>query len=121
MTAIKAPLPEHAWVKEVPAEVMVCDPHGIILEMNAEADKIFEQDGGSDLLGTNVLDCHPEPSRTKLIGMMEKQLSNAYTSTENGEKRFFFQSPWTRDGQYAGFVEISFQVPEKILHFKRGE
>jgi hypothetical protein len=45
--------------------------------------------------------------------------TNAYFNTENDEKRFFFQSPWYKDGQYAGLVEISFRVPEEIPHFIR--
>lgn len=111
---------ENSWVKELPAEVMVCNSKGIITEMNLEAEVLFARDGGSGLLGTDVLDCHPEPSRSKLQGMMEKPVTNAYYSTENGEKRFVFQAPWTLDGQYAGFVEISFQVPDDIPHFVRG-
>jgi transcriptional regulator with PAS, ATPase and Fis domain len=108
------------WVKELPAEVMVCDTEGIILEMNAEAESLFAEDGGRGLLGANVLDCHPGPARAKLAGMMEKCLSNTYYETEDGEKRFFFQSPWYQDGKYSGFVEISFTVPEGIPHFVRG-
>lgn len=111
---------KHSWVQELPAEVMVCDIEGTILEMNAEAESLFAEDGGRELLGANLLDCHPEPSRTKLAGMMQEQLSNALYNTENGEKRFFFQAPWYREGQYAGFVEISFEVPEEIPHFRRG-
>lgn len=108
------------WVKELPIEIMVCDAEGTILEMNAGAEVLFAGDGGRALLGSNVLDCHPEPSRAKLAGMMEKQLTNTYYSTEEGKKTFVFQSPWYRDGQYAGFVEISFQVPDEIPHFVRG-
>ena len=48
------------WVKEFPAEVMVCDSDGIILAMNNHAEALFADDGGSDLLGRNVLDCHPD-------------------------------------------------------------
>lgn len=111
---------QHAWVKELPIEIMVCDTEGTILEMNAGAEVLFADDGGLDLLGTNVLDCHPEPSRTKLSGMMDKQLTNTYYFTEHGKKNFVFQAPWTKDGQYAGFVEISFEVPDEIPHFVRG-
>jgi transcriptional regulator with PAS, ATPase and Fis domain len=110
---------EHAWVKELPAEVIVCDTSGTILEMNAEAESLFEEDGGRGLLGKNVLDCHPGPSRGKLEGMIEKRTANAYFNTEDGEKRLFFQSPWYKEGHYAGFVEISFGVPEEIPHFIR--
>jgi transcriptional regulator with PAS, ATPase and Fis domain len=107
------------WVKELPAEITVCDSDGIILEMNAEAESIFAADGGRGLLGTNMLDCHPHPARGKLEGMLEKQTANFYFNTENGEKRFFIQSPWYKDGRYAGFVEISFEVPQEIPHFIR--
>ena len=108
-----------AWVKELPSEIMVCDPDGLILEMNAGAEALFAEDGGRRLLGTNLLGCHPAPALDKLEGMLEKQISNAYFNTENCLKYFFFQSPWYKDGRYAGFVEISFRVPEKIPHFIR--
>ena len=111
---------DHAWIEDFPAEVMVCDPRGLVLEMNAAAADLFAEDGGLDLLGTSLIDCHPEPARGKLLGMMATQTSNAYYNTEDGEKRFFFQAPWYRDGQYAGFVELSFPVPDEIPHFKRG-
>jgi PAS domain S-box-containing protein len=107
------------WVEGLPAEVMVCDDQGTILEMNQAAEDLFAADGGRDLLGTNVLECHPEPSLTKLKDMLEKEITNAYLNTENGERRFFFQSPWYGFGKYAGFVEISFPVPEDIPHFIR--
>ncbi len=107
------------WVRELPAEIMVCDTIGIIVEMNDEAGVLFEEDGGSGLLGSNVLDCHPEPSRAKLEGMLDRQTTNTYFNTENGGKRFFFQSPWYKGGHYAGFVEVSFEVPEEIPHFIR--
>jgi transcriptional regulator with PAS, ATPase and Fis domain len=108
------------WVLEFPAEVVVTDTTGIIIEMNKEAEALFAEDGGSGLLGSNVLDCHPDPSRKKLEHIMDRQVSNAYLNTESGETRFFFQAPWKKDGQYAGFVEISFVVSDEIPHFIRG-
>jgi sensor histidine kinase regulating citrate/malate metabolism len=107
------------WVRELPAEIMVCDKEGVILEMNLQAETLFAADGGRSLLGRNVLACHPQPSKGKLEKMLARQVPNAYFNTENGEKRFFFQSPWIEDGAYSGFVEISFQVPEEIPHFIR--
>ena len=109
-----------AWIKELSAEIMVCDTKGVILDMNDEAAALFSQEGGTGLLGKNILDCHPEPSLSKLTGLMEGQESNAYYNTEGGEKRFFFQSPWFQDSVYSGFVEISFRAPENIPHFIRG-
>ena len=99
---------------------MVCDPAGIILEMNAQAGELFAEDGGNGLLGTNLLDCHPAPAAEKLERMLQDQAANAYFNTENGEKRFFFQSPWYLDGAYAGFVEISFDVPARNSAFHKG-
>jgi len=108
------------WVLEFPAEVVITDTTGIIIEMNKEAEALFAEVGGGGLLGSNVLDCHPDPSRNKLEYIMDRQVSNAYLNTESGETRFFFQAPWKKDGQYAGFVEISFVVSDEIPHFIRG-
>lgn len=108
------------WIEGLPAEIMLCDTAGVIVEMNAAAAVLFVEDGGMDLLGANLLDCHPEPSRSMLRGMMQTQASHAYFNTEEGEKRFFFQSPWFKDGCYAGFVEFSFPVPDNIPNFIRG-
>ncbi len=107
------------WVRECPCEITVCDAQGILVEMNLAAEAIFETDGGSVLLGTDILACHPEPDRSKLAGMLQNPARNVYFSTENGEKRFFYQAPWTRDGRFAGYVEISFEVPGEIPHFVR--
>ena len=63
------------WVKEFPAAVTVCDEDGIILEMNDKSAKTFEKDGGRKLIGSNMLDCHPEPARSKterLLAAREK-------------------------------------------------
>jgi hypothetical protein len=108
------------WVKELPAEITVCTAGGTIVELNACAVELFQEDGGRQLLGTNLLDCHLEPARAKLAGMLEKPVPNPYFETEKGEKRFFYQSPWFQNGEYAGFVEISFPVSGQLPHFKRG-
>ncbi len=51
---------EHEWIKEFPAAITVCDASGILLEMNDRAAKTYAKDGGYELLGKNMLDCHPE-------------------------------------------------------------
>src|SRR4030042_3195215 len=55
----------HAWVKEFAAAVTVSDAQGKIIEMNAKAVKTFEKDGATKLIGTSVLDCHPDPAGPK--------------------------------------------------------
>jgi transcriptional regulator with PAS, ATPase and Fis domain len=109
----------HSWVDEFPAAVTVSDELGTIIEMNAMAIKAFERDGGEKLIGTNVLDCHPEPARTKLRGIMDNRKTNVYTIEKAGVKKLIHQAPWYRDGQYAGLVEISFEIPFDLPHFIR--
>jgi len=103
-----------SWVEELPAEITVCDKSGILIEMNSGAVELFKEDGGSNLIGSDALACHPEPSRSRFAGMLVKPIQNSYLNTEKGEKRFFFQSPLTLNKRFAGFVEISFEVPETI-------
>ena len=112
--------PEYAWVKEFPGAVTVCDPDGIILEMNDKSAMTFEKDGGVALIGKNVFDCHPEPARTDLKRLLESRQSNIYTIEKNGLKKLIYQSPWYRDGEYAGFIELSLEVPFDMPHFVRG-
>ncbi len=110
---------ENAWIKEFPAAVTVCDKEGIILEMNDKAAKTFEKDGGLALIGKNMLDCHPDPARGKVERLLDGQRKNVYTIEKNGTKKLIYQSPWYRDGKYAGFVEFSFEIPFEIPHFIR--
>ncbi len=107
------------WIKEFPGGITVCDAAGTILEMNDKAAAIFAAEGGASLVGRNVLECHPEPARSKLKGMLESGQGNAYTIMKKGRKKLIFQSPWYRDGKYAGFVELSLEIPETMPHFVR--
>jgi transcriptional regulator with PAS, ATPase and Fis domain len=100
-----------SWVKEFPAAVTVCDRAGIILEMNDRSARSFEKDGGRALIGSSVFDCHPDPARGKLERLMEAAQANVYTIEKNGVKKLIYQTPWYRDGAYAGFVEFSFEIP----------
>ncbi len=110
---------ENEWVKEFPAAVTVCDKDGILLEMNDKAAKSFDEDGGRKLLGSNVLDCHPEPPRTQTEELLTTQRKNVYTIEKNGVKKLIYQSPWYKNGEFAGFVEISLEIPFELPHFIR--
>ena len=59
-----------AWVKEAPYAITVCDKQGIILAMNDRSRQAFADYGGAELIGTNLLDCHPEPSKSKLHDLL---------------------------------------------------
>ena len=114
-------MPTHTWIKEFPAAITVCDEEGIILEMNDKAAKTFESDGGYKLIGMNMLDCHPDPARGKVERLLAAQVKNVYTIEKNGIKKLIYQSPWYKEGgaAYAGFVEISLEIPLEMPHFVR--
>lgn len=111
---------KHAWIDEFPGSITVCDPQGIILEMNDCAARMFADDGGRNLIGSNVLECHPETARAKLKRMLESGQRNVYTIQKHGIKKLIYQSPWYQDGQYAGFVEMALEIPAEMPHFMRG-
>ena len=110
---------DHTWVKEFPGAITVCNADGIILEMNDNAARTFEKDGGASLVGRNMLDCHPEPARGKTERLLAARQKNVYTIEKNGVKKLIFQSPWYKDGQYSGFVEVSLEIPFELPHFVR--
>ena len=107
------------WYEEFPGAVTVCDTEGRIIRMNGRSREVFAADGGAKLIGTNVLDCHPEPSLSKLKGMMEGHQANVYTIQKNGKKKLIYQAPWYKDGVYGGFVELSLEIPFDLPHFIR--
>lgn len=107
------------YLKDFPGAITVCDVNGIILYMNEASIEVFKDDGGAGLIGTNVLDCHPEPSRSKLCQMMEKHEPNVYTIQKKGKKKLIYQTPWYQGGEYAGFIEMALFIPVEMPHFNR--
>ncbi len=117
---MSARMHEHAWVREFPGAITVCDADGVIVEMNDRARETFARDGGAALIGGNVLDCHPEPSRSQLHGMLQSGQANTYTIEKDGVRKLIHQAPWRLDGRYAGFVELALVIPDSLPHFRRG-
>ena len=110
---------EGSWVKEFPGSVVVCDAAGIIIEMNDRAVEWFADKGGSELIGKSVLDVHQEQSQAKIKGMMETRENNVYTIEKDGARVLIYQSPWYREGRFAGLVEFGLEVPLEIPHHVR--
>jgi transcriptional regulator with PAS, ATPase and Fis domain len=107
------------WIDEFPGAITVCDPEGIILEMNERAAQTFKSDGGRLLIGQNLLDCHPEPARSKMAGLLQTHETNVYTIEKNGIHKLIYQTPWFSEGRYAGFIELSLVIPAEMPHFVR--
>jgi transcriptional regulator with PAS, ATPase and Fis domain len=108
-----------SWTKEFPCAITVVDTEGRILDMNDKSAVTFAADGGRDLIGKNVLDCHPEPSLSKLKEMLAHPKPNLYTIEKAGKKKMICQMPWHQAGRFAGLVELSIELPAEIPHFKR--
>lgn len=107
------------WFDNFDGGITVCDSKGTILYMNERSRKVFEK-YGSDLIGKSVLDCHPEPAKSKLKNMLKTRESNCYTIEKQGVKKLIHQTPWyTGTGEYGGFVELSVEIPLEMPHFVR--
>ncbi len=74
------------WQKEFPGAITVSDLDGIILDMNDRAAADYADRGGRALIGTNMLDCHPEPARTRVAQLLEARQRNVYTIEKNGRQ-----------------------------------
>ena len=109
-----------AWVQNYPGAITVCDPSGSILAMNDKSAENHSGDGGTRLVGTNLLECHPEPARTKVKEMLDAQQVNVYSIEKHGVKKLIYQTPWFEDGRYCGFIELVLEIPFEMPHFIRG-
>ena len=101
--------------------VTICAKDGTILDMNAKSRKTFIKPGMPEIIGQNVLDCHPEPARSLLADMLKIPRTNVYTVEKEGVKKLIFQTPWYDEGEYAGFMELSIVLPEVIPNRVRKE
>ena len=105
---------KHEWVEEYPGAITVCDSAGIILELNNSSAESLRAEGGKKLIGSNLLDCHPQPALRKLKRMMRNRQANVYTVKKGRTRKIVLQTPWYRKGKYRGFVEVSLPISGKI-------
>lgn len=107
------------WVKDFPAAITVCDPTGRIIEMNEKSRLMFQKDGGSDLLGKNLLDCHPPGARQQIEEMLQEQKPNYYITEKKGLKKLVIQSPCYDGTAFTGLVEMVIELPGELPVFHR--
>ncbi len=107
------------WTDQAEIAITVTDANGIITEMNPTSIATFASDGGAALIGSDVLACHPEPSRTTLASMYEARQPNHYTIQKNGQRKIIHQIPLLKEGVFRGYVEISIPIPDHLPHFNR--
>ncbi len=82
--------------------------------MNKRAIVQFQKYGGETLVGQSLIECHPEPARTKLLEMLLDPVENIYTTEKNGVKKIIIQKPWIQEDEFCGVVEISFELPLEL-------
>ena len=102
------------YFESVDIAVTVCTKDGTILDMNGKSRRTFLKPGREEIIGRNVLDCHPEPARTFLADMLANPRTNIYTVEKEGQKKFIVQTPWYDGDDYAGYMELAVVLPESI-------
>lgn len=107
------------WVKEFPAAITVCNTEGKIIEMNNKSAEVFINDGGYELIGKNLFDCHSDNSTRIIKELIAEKKTNVYTIEKNGIKKLIYQAPWYDQGELKGLVEFSIEIPLDMPHHKR--
>lgn len=107
------------WLNTIPIAITVTDKEGKIIEMNDKSAEVFSKYGGYDLIGKDLNQCHNPHSREVITGMLANDVTNTYTIEKEGIRKLIYQSPWHKNGEVAGLVEISIIIPEQMPHFKR--
>ena len=110
---------EAEWAEGLPVAITVTDAEGKIVAMNARSKESFAKDGGGALIGASVFACHPEPALTKTLELYRRRTPNHYTIRKQGQRKIIHQIPWTEEGRFAGYVEISIPIPDDLPHFDR--
>lgn len=95
---------------------MVCDPQGVILEMNETAIRLYAREGGAAMLGRNVYDHHDEPARSQVRALVEQRRVTQYTTEKGGQKKLVCIAPWFDQERYAGFVLMVLDLPENMVN-----
>ena len=95
------------WYGQFNGSITVCDRKGIVVYMNQRAIEQFQKYGGGNLIGESLVDCHPEPSRTKLLSMLDEQIENIYTTEKNGIRKIVNSSCYS-------YINFSFRVNTKM-------
>jgi len=118
-TNIKPYMGNNNWSDEFSVAITVSDTDGNILYMNDKSGKTFSKYGGKELIGTNLSNCHKPESWEMITDIMKNNKTNCYTIEKEGIKKLIYQAPWYNNGQPAGLVELSMEIPFVMDHFIR--
>ncbi len=107
------------WFERLPCAITVCDRRYKILYMNEMAAQATEEDGGRNLVGKSLLDCHPPEAREKLKQVMASGKPNLYTVEKGGVNKMVYHGHWRKEGRVGGLVEMVFVLPRDVPHHVR--
>lgn len=110
---------DNDWVEEFPGLISVCDKDGKILVMNQKIVSYFTDRDGKSFIGTNLLDCHGSVSGAQVRKLLADQKVDIYIAEEKDSQELVIHSPWYKDGEFAGLVEIAVPVADPIRRVKR--
>jgi len=102
------------WMATYPAEIMICDQNGTILEMSGVAIQMYAKEGGAEMIGRNVFEHHPAPARSQILKIVNQRRHVIYTTEQRGLKKLVSIAPWYRGGEYAGFALIVLDLPAQL-------
>jgi len=107
------------WAGELCVAITVSDTSGKILYLNDKSAATFDKDGGKELVGKNLMDCHLPGSWEKILNIMNSEKVNCYTIEKEGIKKLIYQAPWYDNGKLSGLVELSMVISFTMDHFVR--
>lgn len=107
------------WQKEFSAAITICDKEGVITYMNDQAAAMFANNGGYDLIGKSIFECHQQSSNEMIAEIMQTGKPHIYTTEKNGIKRLFYQAPHIEKGEVLGIVDLALEIPFNIPHHIR--
>ena len=100
--------------KSVKASITVCDTEGKVIYMNDASQAVF-----GDMVGKSMIPCHQQRSQDIIHRLMEQKETHAYTIQKGEVRKLIYQTPWYRDGELAGLVELSLVLPKEMPHYVR--
>lgn len=107
------------WENQFNGSVIVCDKELNIIFLNDKAKMLFDENERNNAVRRNLLDCHNEESKKKILEIKATLKPNIYTIEKAGIKKLIYQSPLIKYNKFDGIIELSLEIPNAIPHFKR--
>ena len=95
--------------------ITVADLEGIVIYQNERSVVV-----NGDVRGRSMIPCHSERSRQIIARLIEQKENNVYTIQKGALRKMIYQTPWYKEGEVAGLVEFSLEIPETMPHYVRG-